>query len=148
MTLAEQRAALKTVLDAVTGIGKTYDYFVASQHEAELRAQFTLDGRLHVWFLTLADDEAFTEQRMVGCSRVTGKWWLHGYYALNEQGASEKDFEAVVQAVLTAFRADAQLAGAAIDSGPMRIKTFEHRMFCGVLCHYAQHEITVLSEVG
>lgn len=147
MTLAAMRAALKATLDAVPGIGRTYDYWRLVQHQAEVQADYVSSGKLHVWFLSLADDEPFTESRYVGCSRVVGKFWLHGYYALDAQGESEKDFEGIAQAVLTAFRADAQLAGAAIDSGPMRIKEAGHRQFCDVTCHYVQMETTVLAQV-
>ena len=148
MTLAEMRAALKATLDTVPGIGRTYDYWVRTQHEAETIAAFKADGRLHTWLLTLADDESFSERRMVGCSRVTGRFWIHGYYSLSESGASEKDFETVLQAVITTFRADQQLGGSAIDSGPMRVRQWQHVGFCGVTCHYVQLEIDVLSQVG
>lgn len=148
MTLAQMRAALKVVLDTVPGVGRTYDYFRLAHHAAEVQADFKQAGKLHAWFLTLADDEPFTEARYVGCSRVTGKFWLHGYYALDANGASEKTFEGIVQAAITTFRDDAQLSGAAIDSGPLRVKEFGHRTFCDVVCHYAQLETTVLAQVG
>lgn len=149
MTLSEMRAALKTRLESVSGIGKVYDYYRLVVHDREVRSDLVPAGtsKLHAWFLTLADDDAFTEVRRPGnCSRVTGRWWMHGFYALDEAGASEKDFETVLQAIITAFRAQPHLTSATIDSGPLRIKESGYRKLSGVLCHYAQLEIEVVGQ--
>lgn len=147
MTLAQMRTALAAKLTAVPGIGRTFEYWRLIKHKVEIHDDYTANGRLHVWFLSLADDEPFIETRHVGCSRVRGRFWLHGYFALADSGETEQVFDAVLQDVITTFRADAQLAGAAVDSGPLRVRTHGHQTFCDVLCHYVQCEIEVWAQV-
>jgi hypothetical protein len=147
MTLGSMRTALSARLATVPGVGRVYPYFRLVDHAADVRADYVADRRLHVWFVTLADDEPFIETRHVGCSRVRGRFWLHGYYALADAGATEQAFESIMQSVIDTFRPDAQFAGAAIDSGPLRVKEYGHRTFCDVVCHYVQAEIDVWAQV-
>jgi hypothetical protein len=144
--LSDLRARLATVMAGVAGIGQVHDYFRRAQHEAEIQALFQSSGRLHVWFVTLGDDTPYTERRKGGvCSEATVRYALHGYFALEDADASEKEFEVVLQAVLTALRSDPYLglSDVVIEAAPPAVSVLGHAKFADVLCHYARVDMSI-----
>jgi hypothetical protein len=149
--LAVVRAAIKTTLDSVTGIGATFDYFRGAQDmtEAERDALMaTVGGRFHVWFLSMADERPYLTKRYPATHEhsVYG-FSLHGYYAVDEANASEKTFALLCEAVIAKFRqAKPGLASSAFtnvvdEQGPVEWVVSGHKTFCGVLCHYARLDV-------
>jgi hypothetical protein len=142
------RGAIKTALEGVTGIGQVHDYERWNDDWPSLLLQFqsTISGvaQLRGWTITLGQVQqevitfqggGFDETILV---RYTYR--VRGYLALDDSAATEKTFAALVLAVMTALEGSTTLQGAVLErEGPVvSLGTIEHRMFAGVLCHYAE----------
>lgn len=145
--LATVRTTIKTVLDTVSGIGATFDYFRGTQDmtEAERDALLTSVGIFHCWFISMASEAPYVTKRFPAShERATYGFELHGYYAVNEANASEKTFALLVERIIAAFRAakpgpvGVAFTGIVDEQGPLQWVTNEYRVFCGVSCHYAR----------
>lgn len=146
--LTDTRTALAAVLATTPGIGRVHDYFRLVTHDEDVVTLLHSGGRVHAWFVTLADDEVYSEDRKPGgCARVRLRFQVHGYYAVADADASEKAFTTVVQAVLDTLRTDRTLGGVVIEAGPASVKEFGHRTFVNVLCHYARVELGLWAQV-
>lgn len=144
--ITEVREGIAARLRTVTGIGRVHDYFRLSTHAAEANALFVAEGRLHVWFVTLAQDTPYREQRRGTCTEATLRYTIQGLYALKDADASEKAFEGVLQAVLDALRdRDGYQFGvsAVIDSGPPAVVQFDEVTWGNILNHRVLVEMTV-----
>jgi len=141
-------AALKTLLDAVTGIGKTYDHFKWATDITTQKTLFTTAGGIfHTWFLTRSSCpvEPYTNKQE-NRKQVFDLW---GYYAVDVSAESEKTFQALCDTILDKFN-DIDNKGIsatvrAIDS--MQILEVTYVEWCNVLCHRAQMQITIEEEI-
>lgn len=146
MSLATVRAALMALVAAVPAIGQVHDrerYINDERRFRELYITTLADGRqqLRGWWLRRVS----TMERTLGVGRnvEVHTWHIRGYMALEDDSASELEFDGLIEALRDAVRADAQLGGVCqqgpiddntdglqvVESGPVN--------FCGVLCHGA-----------
>lgn len=148
--LAAVRNALQVKLAAVPGIGQVHAFERFSSGEAKFRALFEFDlvdgsKQLRGWWLrrTHTQELAIAMGRSVDVST----WQIRGYMALNDDTATELEFDALIEAFRDAVRADPTFGGVCepdpgeqggqpapqgvevAQTGPVR--------FCGVLCHSA-----------
>ncbi len=141
MSDATIRANIKTLMLAVTGIGKVHDYKRMIADEAKLREQFqqAVNQPLHGWEITRESVNPLT--RMAGDKyKATHGYLILGHYAIKDSTASEKLFNLVVDAVVQKF-IDNRLANTEGHSLPATtIKEWE---FAGVLCHRAEVRLSV-----
>ena len=85
MSEATIRASIKTLMDAVTGIGKVNDYDRYSREQSELEAMFKTDPTnkslpLHGWEITR--DGVPSIQRITSSKyKVTHSYSIKGHYA-------------------------------------------------------------------
>lgn len=142
------RAEIKSVLEGVADIGMVHDYERWMDDWAQLLVLFkaTIGGmdQLRAWTITLSQ----VQQEVIGFQGggidetilVRYTYRVRGYLALDDSAATEKTFAALVMAVMTALEANTTLQGAVLErDGPVvSLATLEHRMFAGVLCHYAE----------
>lgn len=149
-SLAIVRDALHAKLSAVPGIGHVHRYERYLREENKFRETFetTLpDGgkQLHGWWLR----RVATRELAIALGRSVDvhTWQIRGYLALNDEAATELQFDVLIEAFRDAVRADPTLGGVCepdpgeqggdaaqqlvevVDVGPVR--------FCGVLCHSA-----------
>ncbi len=142
------RAAIKSVLQGVTNIGQVHDYTRWMDDWAQLLALYkaTIGGvdQLRAWEISLQQ----VQQEVIGFEGggTTGTIWvrytyrIRGYLAVDDSAATEKTFAALVLAVMTALEASTTLQSAVLEREEpvVSLATMEHRMFAGVLCHYAE----------
>jgi hypothetical protein len=132
---------LKTKLTAVPGIGVVHDYERWAADWATLVNLYVSNAKLNGWHVT---------------RKVTSEDWsalpvveryhtfeISGIYALKDADASEKTFQSLVEAVMSALRHDYTLGGNCLKAGPQKLATVETRMFGSVLCHVAVIELPV-----
>src|SRR5574342_257559 len=128
---------IMTILEGVTGMGKTYDYPQHSVYGETHKTLFvTDDDKFHVWFPNRVGWEA-TGGLSVQIFR-NHIIELTGYYALSNSDESDKIFQEVIDNVADAFDAKATFnLGGSIDQHlPAQMEKSEI-MFGGFLCHKA-----------
>ncbi len=153
MPEATIRTAIYTILNAVTDVGKVYDY-----------ERWTADWTTFINFFktTIAGVDqvrgweigrrSVKEQRItLGTSSLGNEkshgFLIRGYMRVNDAEASEKIFNALIEAIATAFRTNKNLNGMANDHDFIQGEVIEFRLFGGVLCHYAELSLTVYERI-
>ncbi len=145
--IAPIRTAIKAAVSGVSGIGMVYDYLRHIETEAEIKAELVKSSRLHFWSVTLANDDKFAEEHIVGGSKAWITFVIHGNYALKDSEASEKTFINLVEDVLDALRVDKTLGGTVMRMGAPKWVGPNHAMVVNVLCHHAEIVVPVLTAV-
>ena len=140
-------AQLKVLLDAVTGIGTTFDYFRLSRDEQILKATFVSSGKLHAWIITR--DQAPGENLTTRHTLRNHSFDIYGYYAIDDTNASEKTFQQLCDTVMNKLDEDDNIALVTnvYVIAPSQLVSFEPVMFCDVLCHRAIIRITPEEEL-
>lgn len=136
------RAAIVARLRSVPGIGQVYDYERYAADQAAFRAVYARAGKLLGWHVRRVG-----RHEQVDFNLVDTDWEIRGYMAMDDAAASELAFDALLDAIFDAWRADPTLGdkvfwpkddGAMVpdlaDSGPA--------MFAGVLCHACRLRLT------
>lgn len=152
--LATVRDALGALFAGVPAIGQVHTRERYMPMESKFRALYlyTPDGgvaQVRGWWLR----RVATQERTLNLQRVLNvhTWQVRGYMALNDDTNTEHEFDALIEAMRDAVRADPTLGGVCmqnpaddaddglqvVESGPV--------MFCGVLCHGALLEMKTWS---
>jgi len=139
-TLAQIRAAIKTTLEGVAGIGQVHDYERFAKSRDTFRS-FYLDGatgQIRGWFIRWVGQRVTSPA--AGRYVVVNRWQIRGYMSLDDSAGTEKTFNDLVEAAVLAFRADETLGGV-VDSivvgdtaGP-QVEDAGPVDLAGVLCH-------------
>jgi len=115
------RSAIVQTLNAVPQIGRVHDRERSLADEAALRALFLHDlpgggQQLRGWWLR----RTATEERSVNSGRTMSvdSWTVHGYLAFDDAAASEHVFDALIEDIRDAVRADLTFGGACA-TGPL-----------------------------
>lgn len=136
MGLAEITAEIKTILEAVPGIGVVHEYErFAAEWGKFLEFFKDADGRINGWTIGLR--KIPVEREFIPTVLRKHDFVLRGYYGLNDAAASELAFRNLVEAILDAFQDVDTLNDTVLDSGPMQVEKIEPRLFGKVLCHCA-----------
>ena len=147
--LATIRAAIKTTLSGVSNVGVIHDYERFASKKSEFKALFESNGVMRGWFFFRERTQELDGD--TGEVRVLHYWKFYGFEALNDAAGTAKSFQALVEAIVAAFRADPTLGGAIDDNkdmsqnfGPVGLQTdgIENVMFANVLCHRARLSLT------
>ena len=156
MSHAAIRDALAALFAAVPAVGQVHNRERYLREETKFRELYLytpLGGSKQVrgWWLR----RTATAERSLGVGRTleVHTWQLRGYMALNDEEGSELAFDALIEALRDAYRADPTLGGVCeqspladgdnadglqlLDSAPV--------LFCGVLCHSALLELRTWS---
>jgi hypothetical protein len=145
MSAATHRAALVALISAVPDAGRVHDYQRFAREDGAFRAHYvhTLPGgakQLRGWQISRVG----VDESLVGVGRglMQHAWVIRGYMALDDAAATELAFDALVEAIRAAFRADPTLGGLStaepIDGEDgIQMSDAGAVMFCGVLCHSA-----------
>ena len=145
-TLAEIRAAIIALHQAVPDVGVVHNRERYANSEDKFRALFVMTpagGAQQVrgwWWRRVATAESSVS---TGTTMNVHTWECRGYMALNDAEASELAFDALIEALRDAVRADPTLGGVcdqnAVSGEPDGVQVTDAGpvMFCGVLCHSA-----------
>ena len=141
MAYADVRAALKSLLEGISGINKVYDYQRWTADRAVYAALFKDTDKIHFWCISrraVTDTRRYTEQ-VDDVHRIV----IRGYMALDDSEATEKTFQDLIDTVRQTLRQNYTILGTAHNSGPEINTIIEHRVFGEVLCHYCEVELPV-----
>lgn len=146
-TQAGIRAAIVAKLNSVTGAGTVHEYERFAKAEKDLRALYEYgsapDNRIMGWHVRRTAKSE--KSHAIGRTVVVNTWQIRGVMGFDDADQSELLFDALIEAIGDAFRADETLGGVAEtaledmggiagiqveDSGPV--------MFAGILCHSAK----------
>jgi len=146
MSLSTVRAEVKSVLEDVTGIGEVLDYERYAREWSTYKSLFKSGA--HVNFVQI-QRPSFT--RIVhgsdSCERVTHNFLLKGAYSLNDEAATEKTFQDLVEAMCQAFRDKPDLNDVAeVVIYPISGRIY-NGMFGNVLCHICEIEISIRERI-
>lgn len=151
------RAAILAVVRAVPDIGWVHDRERYLREEGKFKALYLVDrpgGKQQVrgWWIR----RSATEERTINLARTVSvdTWTLRGYMALEDDSATELEFDGLVEAIRDAVRVDGTFGGVCdlnplddetegvqvMDAGPV--------MFCGVLCHSAVLQLRTWSYIA
>ena len=133
---------MKSILEAVTGVGTVHDYERYSKDWATYKDLFKSGD--HINFIEILRPSFERDiQGSDSTERVTHNFTLRCAYSLSDELASEKTFQDLVEAYCTAFRDKPDLQDAAeVVEYPIRGR-ISNGMFGSVLCHIAEIEISI-----
>ncbi|MBI5075632.1 MAG: hypothetical protein HZB62_10780 [Nitrospirae bacterium] len=149
MSEALIRTQIFTILSGVTDIGKVYDY---ERWSADWGA-----------FISLFKSTVGSKDQIRGCEiarraapggydsnaeeLIRHQYVIRMYMSLSDADATEKTFNALIEAVKSAFRFNFQLNDTCESAGPVSADIIEPRFFGSVLCHYAELSLPVIEMV-
>lgn len=144
MSLSALMLAVQSILVGVTGITPlVYRYEPWAAQASAVRTAFVHQGRVQAWTISRRS----TAERHLATGHENERTYtviLRAYYALANEGQTEGAFQQTLEAVCNAFRLLPGLNGTAATSEPLQIDLVEPRVFCEVLCHYAELRLEVL----
>lgn len=143
------RTALAALIAGVSGAGVVHAFEPYAKTQAEFQAAYlwTAPGgaqQLRGWHIR----RTATRERELGVGRVLNAhtWQVRGFMALDQGGATELEFDELVEAVRLAYRLNPTLGGAAqlspADGAGIDVTASVPVFFAGVLCHSATLQLT------
>ena len=157
MSLAIIRTEIKSILDAISSIGQVHEYERFTHEWKQYQKLFTKNDKVNVWQIERPEVRRWVEATQGptgGVERVVHSFVLRGFYGINDEQATDKTFQDIVEEVCQAFRGVPQLA---LVTPPAEM-VYESReapvmatiykdMLGQVLCHVAEVNIAVQEKV-
>jgi hypothetical protein len=154
MSLDTVRTELKSIILLVSGIGKVHDYERYTHDWKQYQKFFTKDDKVNVWQI-----ERPTFTRYVhgsqgptnGVERVIHDFFIRGFYAINDELATEKTFQDIVEGVCQALRNKPDLNGKAemvkiSSDSPVTGRIYKDYLGA-VLCHIAEVSVSIQEKI-
>jgi hypothetical protein len=142
---AEIRAAIAAVMQTVPDIGMVHDYERYADSLQDFRTIYITEiggeALIRGWFIRRVSRREASDYN--GRVKVTMSWLIQCYFGLQDAEASEQDLDAVLDALVAAFRADETLGGV-VDStivgqdAGLQVEEVGPLLFTGKLCHSAR----------
>ena len=146
MSLSTVRAEVKSILEGITGIGEVLDYERYAKDWSTYKSLFK-EGA-HVNFIQI---QRPSFERIVHGSdateRVTHNFLLKGGYSLNDELATEKTFQDLVESICQVFRDKPDLNDVAEVVKYPIIGRIYNGMFGNVLCHICEIEVSIRERI-
>lgn len=142
MSEATIRAQIKTVVEGVTGVGTVHDWQRHSRSWATLKALYTSSGTVNSF--TLYRVSCATERDTMPTLLRSHVFKIDGIRELDDANASEKTFQALLDALFTAFKNNQTLGSTCQNVDPLQIDqigteeiegTVYHVASCTLVCH-------------
>jgi len=139
------RAQILVILNAVTNIGKVYDY---ERWAADwttfinlFKATIGAVDQIRGW--EIGRRNAPQIDHAYGVVYVPHQFVIRGFMSVNDASATEKTFNALIEAIQTAFRTKDTLNGTCETTrydgrASIQVDIIEMRSFGSILCHYAE----------
>lgn len=152
MTQATARTALYNVVNGVSNKGVCYDRCRLSTTWDTFLSLFKtiVSGadQIRGWWIEWrgAPTEELTFEPFGGGSSLRAhSFRVFGVMGLDDSEATEKTFSALAEAIANAINTDSALhdESSFYDCSPASIDVVEPRVFTGVLCHYAEINVTI-----
>jgi hypothetical protein len=145
-TLATIRAAIAAKIATVANIGVVNDFERYTQQMSDLKTLFVanIGGSEILLGWNIRRVTKRTVFVAIGRHAVYNAWRIRGFMALNDDAASEKTFDDLIEALCDAFLADDTLGAAVFSSinpqnneAGLQLIDSKPVLFAGVLCHHA-----------
>lgn len=143
------RAQIYAIINAITNIGVVYDYERWAADWVSFinlfKTTIATVEQIRGWEISrrAAPESGVTAEATIGQTDKQHVFLIQGYMGLNDSAATEKTFNALIEAISDAIRPKLTINGTALDHDFIQAEIIEPRMFGGVLCHYAQLSLTV-----
>ncbi len=147
------RAQIYAILNGLTDIGKVYDYerWAADWNVFINLFKATVGGvdQIRGWEISR---RSVKEEKIVlgigaSTNEITHGFLIRGYMGINDASATEKTFNALIEAIAAVFRSNKKLNNTARDHDFIQAEVIDTRMFGGVLCHYAELSLTAYQRI-
>ncbi len=147
------RGQIYAVIGAIANIGMVYDY---ERWAADWVAfinffKTTIGGVDQIRGWEISRRSAAEKKIVIGVNisshQKTHVFLIRGYMGVNDAAATEKTFNALIEAIGAAFRYNKKLNDTAMDHDYIQAETIGFRMFGGALCHYAELSLTVYERI-
>ena len=154
MSLDTVRTEMKTIIEAVSGIGKVHDYERYTHDWKKYEQLFTKADKVNTWQIERPTFSRYvhgSQGPTAGVERVIHDFIIRGFYALSDELASEKTFQDIVEAVCQAFRNKptlndkAEMIKISSDS-PVTGRIFKDYLGA-VLCHIVEISISIQEKI-
>lgn len=147
MSLETIRAAIVARLNTVPGIGRVYGYERFASGEKLFRDLYASAGRILGWYVRRVARRA--TRTADATYEVQYDWQVRGFLSLEDAGASELAFDALIEAAIESLNSDPTLGGLVADTTTERgagaqLSDAGPVMFTGVLCHGATLTLTTV----
>ncbi len=144
MSESTVRAGIYGLVGAISDIGVVYDYERWAVDSARFIELFktTIGGIGQIRGVEITRGSAAEDET----PERKHTYRLKCYMGLKDEDATEKTFNAIVEAICDAFRADQTIGGVAEGHDYIQVATIELRMFGSVLCHYAELTLTAYEQ--
>lgn len=137
------RQKLFEIISAIPNVGKVHDYerWAATHGKFIEFFKDVASGRILGWEICRSGMPS--EKISVIEESRTHQFTVKGYMAVDDADATEKLFNAKIEAICNAFKGQHTLGGVCLDAGPVSAEVIDARMFGNVLCHYAELKIPI-----
>ena len=143
MSLSTVRTKIKTMVEAVPGIGTVYDYKRYVNAWDTYKDLFVKSDKVNTWEIQRDEFSIDPHGGSGGVADEPHEFVIRGFYAVNDKLASEKTFQDLAQLVAQAFRDKPTLDGVAnIVNFPVT-GTFSAGKLGDVLCHIVEIKLSV-----
>jgi hypothetical protein len=153
LSLANIRTQIKAILEAVTGIGPVHDYYRWTRSLSEfLDLMKDANGKLNGWEFQWEDDAP--ERKPIGPGKAERNYTFtfRGYYDLDDETGSRKDFEALIDSIFMAFLGNQNLNGSCHLTGLFTPQTITDAFLEGnkesAFCHQATATLLVTERIS
>jgi len=143
MTYTDLVGNIKTILDSVSGIGATHNYYRHITDVTDQKTAFVSSSKFHTWLITRSSVESTRYPvKKVLRTQVFDIW---GYYAVNDENTAEKTFQGLCDDVLDKFDS---IDNISVGSNALLIEStdiiqIDHVVWCDVFCYRAQFRVKV-----
>lgn len=134
------RQQIYTILSDVTNIGKVYDYerWAVDWNTFINLFKTTINGKDQIRGAEIGRMAPVSDDMHRTIRNHT--YFINLFMGVNDAEASEKTFNAIIEAIATAFRPDEQLAlnGECLGIEYIKVDELDTRTFGSVLCHFCR----------
>lgn len=146
MSLTTVRAQVKTIIEAVSGIGQVLDYERYSKDWSTYKDFFKSGARINFTQI-LRPSFVRTVEGSDATERVTHNFFLKGAYSLRDEDATEKTCQNLMEAICQAFRDKPKLQNMAEVVQYPIVGRISNGMFGNVLCHIYEIEVSIRERI-
>ena len=155
MSFADIRAEIVTILKSVDGVGQVHDYIRHTTFWNEYFKNHTKNMQVNTWEVSrraMNEDVSAVENQLSvePFFNDVHQVIIFGRMSLNDDKASEKTFQALISAIVAAFRQDPNnlLNGKVFLPRQLQTPIIEPRTYGGVLCHFCEMNYEAIERVG
>ena len=150
MTWSAFNNAIATTLGGVAGLDKVHKFRRLAQNDATFKALYATNNIVNAW--EISRTAVLEEQQNLRVSdpphsRRVHSFTMYGYYGIQDEAETELTFQALIEAIATAFRGDVTLGGVATWSNAIQVLTIERREFYSIAVHYAELLLDVQEDI-